>query len=190
MRRGSDPTSGPLPSIGSPRALTTLPSTPSPTGTERILPVDLTFWPSSMFSTLPNTTAPIESSSRLRARPTSPLSNSRISFTEAFGSPDTLAIPSPTSRMRPTVPDSTDGSKPSRFFWIAAVISAASKLRSVMTSALSFFRDGYVLIRQRLCRLLEQQLLRGSQDRQLRRCRYSFQLRLIAQISYGHADHR
>ena len=38
------------------------------------------------------------------------------------------------------------------------------------------------LIRQRLCRRLEQQLLQGSQGRQLRRCRYSFQLRLIAQI--------
>ena len=176
MRRGSDPTSGPLPSIGSPRALTTLPSTPSPTGTERILPVDLTFWPSSMFSTFPRTTAPIESSSRFRASPTSPLSNSKISLTEAFGRPDTLAMPSPTSKMRPTVPDSTDGSKPSRFFWIAAVISAASKLRSVTTNAPSFSLDGYVRIHRRRCHPLGRLLLRGCRDRQLQRCRYSFQL--------------
>ena len=38
----------PLPSIGSPSALTTRPSTPSPTGTERMRPVALTVWPSSM----------------------------------------------------------------------------------------------------------------------------------------------
>ena len=48
MRRSCAPTSSPRPSIGSPRALTTRPSTPSPTGTERMRPVALTVWPSSI----------------------------------------------------------------------------------------------------------------------------------------------
>ena len=39
MRRSSAPTMAPLPSIGSPRALTTRPSMASPTGTERMRPV-------------------------------------------------------------------------------------------------------------------------------------------------------
>ena len=48
MRRAMPPTMSPLPSIGWPRALTTRPSRASPTGTERMLPVALTVWPSSM----------------------------------------------------------------------------------------------------------------------------------------------
>ena len=50
----------------------------------------------------PSTTAPIDSSSRLRARPTTPFSNSSSSLTDAPGSPVTRAMPSPTSAMRPT----------------------------------------------------------------------------------------
>ena len=88
MRRSSVPTRSPLPSTGSPRALTTRPSTPSPTGTERMRPVDLTVWPSSMSSASPSTTAPIDSSSRLRARPTVPSSNSSSSLTAASGRPE------------------------------------------------------------------------------------------------------
>ena len=47
-RRWMPPTMSPLPSIGSPSALTTRPSIASPTGTVRIRPVALTVWPSSM----------------------------------------------------------------------------------------------------------------------------------------------
>ena len=85
MRRGWAPTIGPLPSMGSPRALTTRPSMASPTGTDRMRPVALTVWPSSMPSTLPSTTAPMEASSRLRARPMVPSSNSSSSLTAAPG---------------------------------------------------------------------------------------------------------
>ena len=42
-----------------------------------------------MPSTSPRTTAPIESSSRLRARPTRPFSKRSISLTAALGRPDT-----------------------------------------------------------------------------------------------------
>ena len=55
----------------------------------------------------PRMTAPMVSSSRLRARPSVPSANSRISLTAAPGRPVTRAMPSPTSTMRPTcsVPD-------------------------------------------------------------------------------------
>src|SRR5690606_36995711 len=129
--------SGPLPSIGSPRVLTTRPSTPSPTGTERMLPVALTVWPSSIESTSPSTTAPIESSSRLSARPNRPDSNSSSSLTAASGSPATRAMPSPTSMTRPTWVSSTSGAKPSRFFLIAAVMSAVLIVSSAISEGLS-----------------------------------------------------
>ena len=61
-----------------------------------------------MPSTSPRTTAPIESSSRLRARPTRPFSKRSISLTAALGRP-TRAMPSPTSSTRPTVVCSTEG---------------------------------------------------------------------------------
>src|SRR5215213_1343206 len=126
-RRGSAPTISPRPSRGSPRGLTTRPSRASPTGTERMLPVALTAWPSSMWPTSPSTTAPIESSSRLRARPRVPPSNSSSSLTAAPGSPLTRAMPSPTSSMRPTWAISVTGSYPSRLRRSAAVMSFGSK---------------------------------------------------------------
>ena len=135
MRRSCVPVSSPLPSIGSPSALTTRPSTPSPTGIDRMRPVALTVWPSSMLSTLPSTTAPIESSSRFSARPTEPSSNSRSSFTPQSGRPCTVAMPSPTSAMRPTVRASNDGSKPSRFFFSADAMSAAEMVSSAMVGS-------------------------------------------------------
>ena len=46
-RRSTVSPSGPLPSIGSPSGLTTRPSSASPTGTDRIRPVERTTWPSS-----------------------------------------------------------------------------------------------------------------------------------------------
>ena len=132
--------SGPLPSIGSPRAFTTRPKRPSPTGKERMSPVARTVWPSSMSSTSPRTTAPIEPSSRFRASPRVPLSNCNNSFTAASGKPETLAMPSPTSSTLPTWLCSKPGSKPSRFFWIDAAMSAVLIVNSVMfLSRLDYF---------------------------------------------------
>ena len=160
MRRSTAPAISPWPSIGSPSALTTRPSTASPTGTDRMRPVARTAWPSSMCSTLPSTTAPIESSSRFSARPTSPLENSRISFTEHPGRPETRAMPSPTSRMRPMVPDSIAGSNPSKFWRIAEVISAVLMERSVTTGAPSSCRAECEPSRRRLCRRSGRSVLR------------------------------
>ena len=69
MRRCWGSTSGPLPSIGSPSAFTTRPSSASPTGIDRMRPVARTTCSSSMPSTEPSTTAPMVSSSRFIARP-------------------------------------------------------------------------------------------------------------------------
>jgi hypothetical protein len=75
---------------------------------------------------------PIAPSSRFRASPKVPLSNCNNSFTAASGKPETLAMPSPTSSTRPTWLCSKPGSKPSRFFWIDAAISAVLIVNSVM----------------------------------------------------------
>ncbi|CAB4323825.1 unannotated protein [freshwater metagenome] len=136
MRRIWAPTMGPFPSMGSPRALTTRPSRASPTGIERMRPVARTGVPSSTAaadSASPRMTAPIESSSRLRARPTVPPSNSRSSFTPTSGRPETRAMPSPTSSTRPTWVDSSEGVYPSRFFLSAAVMSPVLIVSSAMT---------------------------------------------------------
>src|SRR5262245_45488523 len=135
-RRSCTPTSGPLSSTGLPRASTTRPSTPSPTGTERMRPVALTVWPSLTSAASPRTTQPIDSSSRLRARPTAPLPNSSSSLTAAPGRPDTLAMPSPTSVTRPTWAVSTSGWKPSRFLRRAAAMSAVLMVSSDIGSVL------------------------------------------------------
>ena len=66
---------------------TTRPRRPSPTGTDRMRPVARTSCSSSMWASLPSTTAPTVSSSRLRARPSVPSSNSSSSFTAAHGQP-------------------------------------------------------------------------------------------------------
>ena len=60
---------GPLPSMGCPRELTTLPRRASPTGTSTTLPVVLTVSPSLIFLDEPSRTAPTLSSSRLRTIP-------------------------------------------------------------------------------------------------------------------------
>ena len=67
-------------------------------------PVARTGEPSSTWaadSVSPRMTAPIDSSSRFRARPTVPPSNSSSSFTATSGRPETRAMPSPTSSTRP-----------------------------------------------------------------------------------------
>src|ERR687894_343779 len=80
----------------------------------------------------PSTTAPIESSSRFMARPTSPLSNSSSSFTAAPGSPLTVAMPSPTSVTRPTWAVSTLGFQSSRFLRSAEAMSAVLMVSSAI----------------------------------------------------------
>ena len=62
-------TIGPKPSIGWPRALTTLPSNPSPTGTSTTLPVLFTKSPSLMVWSEPSITAPTESSFKFKTMP-------------------------------------------------------------------------------------------------------------------------
>src|SRR4249919_240134 len=135
MRRVSSAFTGPAPSMGSPRALTTRPISASPTGTVWMRPVARTDEPSSMAaisSPSPRMTAPMDSSSRFRARPTVPPSNSRSSFTAQSGRPETRAMPSPTSRTRPTWVTSRSGVKPSRFLRRTAVMSVVSMFRSAM----------------------------------------------------------
>src|SRR5262245_25527541 len=133
MRRVPTFVSGPLPSTGLPRASTTRPRRPSPLGTERIWPVAFTVEPSRTAPPSPRTTAPIDSSSRFRARPRMPPSNSSSSFTPTPGRPATVAMPSPTSVTRPTWAASVEGEKPSRFFWRAAAMSAVLMVSSAIS---------------------------------------------------------
>ena len=65
--------SGPLPSSGSPKGLTTRPTSSGPTGTEAIRPVRRTSAPSSIWVYGPTTITPTDSSSRLRAMPITPV---------------------------------------------------------------------------------------------------------------------
>src|SRR5689334_15850327 len=132
IRRSWTFVSAPLPSTGLPRASTTRPSRPSPAGTERIWPVARTVEPSRTAPPSPSTTAPIDSSSRFRARPRTPPSNSRSSLTPTPGRPDTVAMPSPTSMTRPTWAASSPGWKPSRFFLSAAAMSAVLMVSSAI----------------------------------------------------------
>ena len=69
----------PLPSIGFPKASTTLPSNPFPAGTSTIEPVLFTVSPSFMSLSLPKITIPTLSFSRFKAIPAMPPSNSTIS---------------------------------------------------------------------------------------------------------------
>ena len=85
---------GPFPSIGFPSGSITLPKNPSPTPIESTSPVCLTGFPSSMWLESPIKTTPIESSSKLRATPTSPPGNSSSSEAITFSKPLTLATPS------------------------------------------------------------------------------------------------
>ena len=83
-----------------------------------------TGWPSSTAPPSPSTTAPIDSSSRFRARPTdAALELEQLVHADA-GQARHGAMPSPTSMTRPTWADDVSGVKPSRFFWRAAVMSA------------------------------------------------------------------
>ena len=90
------------PSSGSPSGSTTRPRNASPTGTERTSPVRRTGWPSSMPAKSPRTTTPISVTSRFRARPSVPSSNSSSSLAIAEGRPSTRAMPSPATETWPT----------------------------------------------------------------------------------------
>jgi hypothetical protein len=90
------------PSSGWPSGSTTRPSSSSPTGTLATEPVRRTGSPSLTSSHSPKRAAPTLSSSRLKAMPTTPCSNSSISSATQFSSPCTRAIPSPTCSTVPT----------------------------------------------------------------------------------------
>src|SRR5579884_1463136 len=135
-RRSSVALIGPLPSTGSPSGFTTRPISASPTGTDRMRPVARTAAPSSISSTSPSTTAPIESSSRFSARPSMPPSNSSSSFTAVSGRPATRAMPSPTRSTRPTCPFASDGWNVSTCLRSAAAISSALIVSSGMSDLL------------------------------------------------------
>ena len=70
---------GPLPSIGFPKASTTLPNNPLPIGTSTIDPVLLTVSPSLIVLSLPKITTPTLSLSKFKAIPAIPPGNSTIS---------------------------------------------------------------------------------------------------------------
>src|SRR5580700_2950496 len=105
---------GPLPSSGSPSGPTTRPRKPSPTGTDRISPVRLTCWPSSISLNSPRMTTPISRTSRLSARPRTPFSNTSSSLAMAEGRPSTRAMPSPASM---TVPTSSRAAPAGSYSW-------------------------------------------------------------------------
>jgi len=94
---------GPFPSIGFPSESKTLPNISSPMGTSTMAPVLLTTSPSWISLSLPNTTIPTLSVSKLSAIPLTPELNSTISPAWTLVSPKTLAIPSP---IEITVPNS------------------------------------------------------------------------------------
>ncbi|KAI9013401.1 hypothetical protein CLU79DRAFT_769169 [Phycomyces nitens] len=73
--------------MGLPRASTTRPKIPGPTGTSTMAPVRLTVSPSLIKRSLPKTTIPTLSASKLRAIPLRPLENSTISSAWTFFKP-------------------------------------------------------------------------------------------------------
>ena len=77
----------PMPSIGFPKASTTRPNKPLPTGTLTIFPLLLTTSPSRIPSSEPNKTTLTLSSSKLRAIPFVPLENSTISLSCTLSNP-------------------------------------------------------------------------------------------------------
>src|SRR6516165_9756160 len=132
-RRSSVLSTGPLPSSGSPSGPTTRPRKASPTGTDRISPVRLTRWPSSISLNSPRMTTPISRTSRLSARPRTPFSNSSSSLAIAEGRPSTRAMPSPAST---TVPISSRAAPAGSYSWTKR--ESASRISSgrIVSSAI------------------------------------------------------
>ncbi len=116
---------GPLPSMGCPRALITRPTMSSPTGTDMMRRVRLTSSPSLIFAKSPMSTAPTESSSRLRAMPITPWGRSSSSPAMQRSRPWMRAMPSPRDRMVPTSETSTPALKPPSCSRMILVISSA-----------------------------------------------------------------
>ncbi len=100
----------PLPSSGSPSGDTMRPSSSSPTGISRSLPVRFTVSPSSILSQSPNSTAPTLSDSRFSARPTTSWGSSSISSDMQLSRPCTREMP---SAIDSTVPTSDMSAPPS-----------------------------------------------------------------------------
>ena len=128
MRRCCTPTSSPRPSIGSPRALTTRPSTPSPTGTERMRPGRLDGL--ALFDLVD--VAEHDGADRVLVEVEGEADGAVLELEQLVDrgvreAAETRAMPSPTSVTRPTVRASSDGSKPSRFFLSAAAMSAGGE---------------------------------------------------------------
>ena len=133
---------GPLPSMGMPSALTTRPTTASPTGTSMMRPVRFTVSPSLMTLVSPKMAAPTLSCSRLSTRPisVSPLCpmNSMSSPAIARDRPWTRAMPSPTVS---TVPVSETSAALSMFWICFLMIWEISSARSCIGAVLFEFAD-------------------------------------------------
>src|SRR4051795_8782861 len=136
----SGPRSGgsmsPLPSSGRPSGSTTRPRNASPTGTERISPVRRTSWPSSMCWASPMMTQPISRTSRLRARPRTPPSNSSSSLVMHECRPSTRAMPSPVSVTTPTSSRLAPASYDDTMLSSASRISSGRIVNSVTRNSL------------------------------------------------------
>src|SRR5918996_989677 len=106
--RNSDVLMSPLSSSGRPSGSTRRPSSCSPTGISRSLPVRFTVSSSETLSHSPKSTAPTLSSSRLSASPTTSCGSSSVSSDWQLSSPWIRAIPSPISMTVPTSERSAD----------------------------------------------------------------------------------
>ena len=127
---------GPLPSSGSPSGPTTRPRKASPTGTDRISPVRLTCWPSSISLNSPRMTTPISRTSRLSARPRTPFSNTSSSLAMAEGRPSTRAMPSPHSM---TVPISSRAAPSGSYSWTKRASASRISSGRIVSSAIVLY---------------------------------------------------
>ena len=125
---------GPLPSSGSPSGPITRPRKASPTGTDRISPVRLTCWPSSISLNSPRMTTPISRTSRLSARPRMPFSNTSSSLAIAEGRPSTRAMPSPHSM---TVPISSREAPSGSYSWTKRASASRISSGRIVSSAIA-----------------------------------------------------
>src|SRR3954451_422726 len=125
----------PLPSSGRPSGSMTRPRKPSPTGTDRMLPVRRTSWPSSMCWASPRMTQPISRTSRLSAMPRTPPWNSSSSLVMHECRPSTRAMPSPVSVTTPTSSRDAPASYDDTMLSSASRISSGRIVNSVMRRA-------------------------------------------------------
>src|SRR4051794_23569884 len=84
----------------------------------------------------PRTTTPTSRTSRLSARPRTPLSNSSSSLVMTEGRPSTRAMPSPASVTIPTSSRDTSGRNSVTYDWMALRISSAEIVSSAMGGVL------------------------------------------------------